>query len=372
METQREITFFNPTGYNDLNLPPRPTDDEIRSKLNNCALDRFITNSSNLGPLRKLKRFVFSAMTRYNRDASDFSFALLGGPSTGKTFLAKLFHETIDEDFGYPFVMIQPKAVKNTQDIFDAMVRECRQCKIPLRADEQGDYEAPPMIIFIDEVHSLNKGLMEGGLLNATEPNDGWLVTPENIRCDCGSVCWIVATTDAGKLFDAFHSRFHKIELAPAGKAEVAQIVHDVHKELPLEVCHKIAKYCRLPRDAKRFALELLAEMRLVGNKIPVRDSIIAVANGNGLDEFGMHWKQLEIIKALGSRGPISKNKLCSIAKCKVEELEKFILPSLEEFYEDRGALIVTTTRGYSITEEGIKELAKRNLPYNEEVLEAA
>ena len=85
------------------------------------------------------------------------------------------------------------------------------------------------------------------------------------------------------------------------------------------------------------------------------------IASDNDIDQFGMTFKRLAIIKALG-QGPIAEKRLPIIAGCKLEELEKFILPWLLEFTDDQPPFVTVTHRGYTITEAGIAELDKRKL----------
>ena len=77
----------------------------------NLPLNKFIGNEE---AIRRLSRAAFSAFGKDNHKCSDYSFALYGPPSTGKTYLAKLFAETVD----LPFVVIEPQMAKTTHDIF--------------------------------------------------------------------------------------------------------------------------------------------------------------------------------------------------------------------------------------------------------------
>ena len=84
---------------------------------------------------------------------------------------------------------------------------------------------------------------------------------------NCKNVCWIVATTERGKLFGPFDSRFTKVELDMYGTEEIAMIVYiDNHKWFDREVCRLVAKYCsRLPREALDFAKAMKQEYDLNG-----------------------------------------------------------------------------------------------------------
>jgi hypothetical protein len=44
------------------------------------------------------------------------------------------------------------------------------------------------------------------------------------------------------------------------------------------------------------------------------------------------------------------------------EELQKMIIPAISAETEDYSALVTVTSKGYTITDAGMNELAKRNL----------
>ncbi len=78
---------------------------------------------------------------------------------------------------------------------------------------------------------------------------------------DCFNVCWIAATTEKGDLFDAFETRLStSIEWVAASEEELPFIIKagldgkarqgEVPFAPPLEVCHLIAKYQKVPRLA--------------------------------------------------------------------------------------------------------------------------
>jgi len=67
-----------------------------------CILNKFIGNEQ---ALRRIRRAAFHALGKNNRDCSDYSFAIFGPPSTGKTYLAKLFARLL----GIPFIVIEPR-----------------------------------------------------------------------------------------------------------------------------------------------------------------------------------------------------------------------------------------------------------------------
>ena len=90
---------------------------------------------------------------------------------------------------------------------------------IALQPRDDGSFVAPPCIVFIDEVHQLPRKV-EQGLLTATEKGTHRLETETGTVLDTYHVCWMIATTDRGLLFDAFDTRFSKVvfqDLQPGG-----------------------------------------------------------------------------------------------------------------------------------------------------------
>lgn len=316
--------------------------------------------------IKRLKRAAFIALERYNRCCNDQYFAFLGPASTGKTTIAKKFAELLQ----LPFVEISPKSIKKINDILVNIARVCEttsgiyiekhEYTLELVELTGNKFCLPPMIIFIDEVHALGNSIVQG-LLKATEINDRVFVTESGWTVDCTNVCWIIATTDRGKLFDAFDTRFTKINLDPYTMDEVSQIVGINYVDWPKSVCDLVAKYSNsTPREALAFAKEVLLEYKM--NPRDLNEIVNLIAEENDIDEFGMSKQRLNILIILKEQKNVPKNRLSQMVSCKEEELEKFIIPPMMISTEDRKSLIKIDNKGYSLTEYGLEELTKRGL----------
>jgi len=339
---------------------------EVNSNNPECPFSKFIGNDR---AIRRLGRAAFKAMSRKNRACNDLSFALVGPASTGKTTLAEMYANLI----GIPFVDIQPQSVDTVQDVFEEIrkvlskpvMTESGPLDISLvEIGEHNHYVIPPCVVFIDEVHNLKKKVVQG-LLKATEKKDATMVTEDGIIANTGNVAWMIATTDRGKLFDAFDTRFEKLQLRLYSKDEIAQIINLANSDWTKDICDVVARYCSVvPREALTFATEMRNEAEMTESS---NWNVVAatVANDQYIDEFGMTHQRVSILKALGNR-PISAKQLPTRVRPRVkeEELEKFVLPPLMVVTPDQTEPLVTvTSKGYTITHAGLSELDKRGIP---------
>lgn len=316
--------------------------------------NKFIGNDLTV---KKLQAVAIDALQHKNHYCAEIAWALFGPASSGKTTLAKLFATTV----GLPFVEISPKGVKTLDDIVEEISKVLIENKIPL--PDSDEVLLPMIVIFIDEIHALSKSIIQG-LLKATEYDDGVMVTETGKKLFTENVCWIIATTDEGRLFDAFRTRFNNLYLTYLTKDEIAQVIQQRNPDLVLEVCELIAHYNpRSPRKALEFAryMKLLKGMQ---NPLTTWEEIAEeVAKDEGIDEFGMSRTHLRILKAL-SQGPIAKNRMCYTVGSKLEEVENFVMPFLLTESEEQPALVTVTYAGYTITKAGLAELDKRGIEH--------
>ena len=337
-----------------------PTADERRRHVSpdnpDFELNSFIGNEE---AVRRLSRAVFSALGKENRDCSEYSFALCGPASTGKTHLSKLFAKAL----GIPFVVIEPQSVKRVHDIFEEMEKACVNFKghdLSFVEYDGNSYYPPPMVVFIDEVHNLRNSVVQG-LLKATEPNDRVMVTEEGCEVITDRICWMIATTDRGDLFDAFDTRFQKVNLRLYSKREMARIIGMNNPDWDEEVCEVVAKYnSQVPREALAFAKDMRVEREMSGGA-PWEEVAATVARDHEIDEHGMTFKRVDVLRALG-QNPVSSSQLPFVIHVKEEELRKFIMPPLMSKTPDQEPMVTVSSRGYTITLAGLMELDKRGI----------
>ena len=353
---QGELVFFGPRHCDNAAVP---TDEEKKRLVDrNCPTSPFSRFIGNDSALRKMSAAAYTALGRDNHQMQELAFSIFGASSTGKTTLVRLYVEITK----LPYMEISPKSLRTPEDLFKIMQICFDDEGVPLIEQTTNHYSLPPCVIFIDEVHALSNGIVDS-LLKATEFNDAKFMTETGKIIDTKKVTWMIATTDEGKLFDAFRTRFSPIVLKLLNKSDVSKIVKLANKDLPDEVCALVAHYnSRVPRKALEFA----RYMRMVSAMQPT-DSweaiAMQVAEDEGIDKWGMHETHLKILKALG-HGPIAKARIALIAGRKEEEVDRNILPWLLTETDDQAPLIGVSQRGYVITTEGLAELERRGIPH--------
>ena len=338
-----------------------PIDAETRRRLVSPDNPKFNLNKfvGNKEAIRCLSRAVFSALGKDDRCCADYSFALCGPPSTGKTHLAKLFATSLK----IPFVQIEPQSISRTHDIFLEIKKAVSEfnSEISLFEYPGNRYMLPPMVVFIDEVHNLKNNVVQG-LLKATEPNDRTMVTEEGFEVSTKKVCWMIATTDRGDLFDAFDTRFQKVNLQLYSRKEMAQIIKMNNSDWDEEICLLVAKYnSQVPREALAFARDMRVEYEMNGNATWEEVAAI-VAKDHKIDSHGMTIARVQVLRALG-QSPVSAAQMQFVVGVKEDELRKFIMPPLMARTPDQEPLVTVSSRGYTITMAGLQELDKRSVP---------
>jgi len=348
---QKQRIFF---GENDPWGREEPTEQEklwaVSRDNPDCPLNKFIGNEK---AIKKLQAAAFTALGHPNHLCREIAFSIFGPASSGKTSLVKLFAETVQ----LPFVEFSPQ-VKSTDAILKEIARVLAVSNTPLLEYKRKDYfELPPSIIFFDEIHAVSDNVIQA-LLKATEYNDGLLVTEKNLTVDCRKVCWMIATTDEGLLFDAFRSRFSPLYLTYLNKREIGKIVNKAHPDISLEHCELIAFYnSRVPRKALEFA----RYVKMVKGMNPSKDwsdVINEVASDEGIDSNGIskiHRSVLEIL----SKGATPKNRLAIMVGRKIEEVERYVMPWLLCDTDDSKALVTVSNKGYILTSHGIELCSK-------------
>lgn len=377
---QLQTIFFDRTPnreYPHVPLPPSREEVEMLLARDNSdlALNEVIVSPQNEGNMRILRDFLFTAFMRWNHSLRGCNFGIGGGSGQGKTYIVKQFADSAK----LPFVFVQCGNLSDSHKLFQLMEKAAEKAGTPLVPckTRKADYVACPMVVFFDEAHAIPKRMMTGGLLNAMEADDSLLevkrpgVRGEAFTIDCKDICWVAATTEKGKLFDAFANRLGPfLEWAPAGPEEIAQIVEmqiqkrsnagELQMAMPWEACELVAQFQRVPREARDFAI-LVVQRKQADSSLSWEEACRQVSDDLRRDG-NLTEKQVAILTALGQR-PVAKGRLPSVAGCRIEQVEKYELPLLTSF-NNGGPFVIPTSRGMCITEAGLRELDRRAISH--------
>ena len=357
---QRQKYFFGP---NDPWGTPAPDEAQKKwmvSRENpSCPFFTFVGNEK---AVRKLQAVAYDALGRENHLCREIAFSVFGPASSGKTTLVKMFAKVL----GLPFVEFGPQ-VKSCEDIYRELERVMALEGVPLiEYKRKGYFETPPCVIFIDEIHAVADSVVQG-LLKATEYNDSKLITDKGKTIDCHNVCWVIATTDEGMLFDAFRSRFSPLVLNYLTNREISTIVQNANPDMPKESCDLISFFnSRVPRKALEFARYVKIVKSMNGSE--TWESVIrGVAADEGIDSHGMNQMHRRVIEAL-AKSPVPKSRMPLVVGRKKEEVERYVMPLLLTDTDDSKALVTVNNKGYVLTSDGVNACRDRGIEVSVEI----
>lgn len=240
------------------------------------------------------------------------NLAIFGRRSTGKTELVR----RISRAFRGPTIHLDKTTL--VPKLFFEIVKE--------RAAE-------PCIMFIDEVHAVSRKIQDA-LLTALESNDGTL-TMFGETIDVSKITFIVATTDPGKLSDAFLSRFIVVRLSEYSEEEVFQMLKHKSADLPESDLRKIVK---LSKEVPRVAISGLEYIQKVGRFSELSTEKLVMqffqCNKDGYTKQDLKYKEV-----IMEHGPIGLSAISSVMGVDKDTIKNVIEPPLVR----RGDVIFTT-----------------------------
>jgi len=243
------------------------------------------------------------------------------------------------------------------------MIERLQQAgKVPTRPREQVRIE--PCVLFIDEAHALHTSVITA-LLGALD--DARVTTIDNIEYRFAEVILLMATTDPGRLPEAFRSRPGRVLLRNYTLDEMAGILWkhglDILEgfELRREVCLEIAARVRCrPREAVRMLTEHLiqhfhglaresgrqASRRLIGESMTL-ENVAAFFDAQGIDPNGIDSVGKNYLLYLHRNGATAEERLRQALG--IPNRNDFI--EIDEYLQRLG--LVTIQGGRTLTTQG-------------------
>ncbi|ASZ09191.1 Holliday junction branch migration DNA helicase RuvB [Mesoplasma chauliocola] len=220
-------------------------------------------------------------------------------------------------------------------------------------------------ILFIDEIHSVSKEIMEV-LYPVLEENKLSIIIGKeynskivNIKLPNFSI--ITATTEINRLPFPFLNRFPiQFELEGYNQQDLIKIITNTFKKLnditiETKEAEVIARYSKLvPRVANNLVKRIYDFLITEKIKDLSEKSLEYVFNQMGLYEFGLNEKDIDYLKALKENITLSLDSLAQI----INVPSQTILNNIEPIFL-KEKLIIKTGRGRQITNRGKDYLEK-------------
>lgn len=273
---------------------------------------------------------------------------LTGGAGVGKTTLS----EILAKELGVEFYTTTAATINNLVELKDII-----------------SARKPNSIIFLDEIHQLNRDIQEG-LFYAMEDFKISYFSPkfeQPVTLELWPFCLIGATTDPQKLLKPLRDRFvMNIHMRSYNIDELKLIAHDMAQKQEMylmdESALKIALACR---NTPRIIARLITTLKKYVNYSNVNDLVSPDKVDQCFEIFQIHklgltpldLKYLEILHEFyGEKGAGLKTMATSLGENKIV-LEEVIEPFLiQEKY------IILTPKGRRITQKGINILTHGDL----------
>ena len=304
------------------------------------------------------------------------SVGLFGPKSTGKTELSGRLASAL----GVPYLPLSETGLRDIDQLADRMQERAREAGRPMTViDQQGGQpvlRSPSMLVFIDEVHQLSARVQDT-LLPVLEADDRTL-RGARVIIDARDVSFVIATTDWGKLREAFRSRVRAVMLDPYSIDEVAQMLRhrieaasrsqdttaDVDPTVGQLSEDALVAIATAARAVPRVALDLLREIGMA-LRIRICEPDVNAVWGHlqkmvPCDRQGLTSRDRKYLRIVASRGPIGLDNIATELGTDRSNVEGAIEPFLAQMgWLQRGST------GRTLTTNGRRLVAQ--LPHPDE-----
>lgn len=279
------------------------------------------------------------------------NYLFTGLPSTGKTELARRMARALR----LPFVKLDGRGVSSRDKLFELVNGELASHNLtPSQVGQQVGLpflEYPPLIIFIDEVHLVPRGIQEA-LLTMLEAADRTVVLTDQVA-RVHRTTFLFATTRVSDVDAAFASRCDEIQLREYSEAEVARILRwkVPQTEWPDTVYESVARLGRcVPRIAIQLAEALETAMMVAEEQKQIFEHMEDVRRAREIDSRGLTRQDFEYLAILErANGPIGENNILNLMRTVDKDR---ILNDVEPFLVRLG-FIKHGPRGREMTNDG-------------------
>lgn len=220
-------------------------------------------------------------------------------------------------------------------------------------------------ILFIDEIHRLNKNLeetlypiMEKGSIDIVV---GKGPTARSINIDMPPIMIVAATTQIGKISSPLRSRFSggTLQLTNYSEEELSEIIKRSSKLLNFELddssAMEISKRSRSTPRTANYLLKRVRDYSEIKNIKPSKELVKEALEHKQIDEHGLTREDrnlLNVIYETFNGGPVGVQAIASVLSEDPSTIEDVYEPFLIQI-----GFLERTPRGRSITEKGINYL---------------